>query len=70
MVDLHVKDAITNVLIPNFTQVTNNMHEELSQEILSGMVTLRKEIISWQSDALRGQEVGVLRNSFWIVFNH
>ncbi|KAF8522117.1 hypothetical protein BU17DRAFT_87217 [Hysterangium stoloniferum] len=56
MIDMHVKDAITNVLIPNFTQVTNNMHDELSREIHSEIVSLRKEIISWQSEALHGQE--------------
>lgn len=34
------------------------MHQELSHEIHAEMLNIKKEVIAWQSEALRGQEVG------------
>jgi hypothetical protein len=34
------------------------MHQELSREIHAEMLNIKKEVIAWQSEALRGQEVG------------
>jgi hypothetical protein len=33
------------------------MHQELSHEIHAEMLNIKKEVIAWQSEALRGQEV-------------
>lgn len=33
------------------------MHQELSREIHSEILNVKKEIITWQSEALKGQEV-------------
>ena len=59
VIEKHVKDAITNTLIPAYTQISSSMHQELSREIHSEILNLKKEVITWQSEALRGQEVGL-----------
>ena len=59
MIEKHVKDSITNTLIPAYTQISSKMHQELSREIHAEILNLKKEVITWQSDALRGQEVSV-----------
>jgi len=56
VIEKHVKDAITNTLIPAYTQISSSMHQELSREIHSEILNLKKEVITWQSEALRGQE--------------
>lgn len=57
LVEKHVKDAITKTLIPAYSQQSSSMHQELSREIRSEILDLKKEIVTWQSEALRGQEV-------------
>ena len=57
IVEKHVKDAITKTLIPTYSQQSSQMHQELSREIHGEILNLKKEIITWQSEALRGQEV-------------
>jgi hypothetical protein len=62
IIERHVKDAINKTLIPAYTAQSSAMHQELSREIHAEMLNLKKEVISWQSEALRGQEVCSL---FW-----
>ena len=57
LVERQVKDTITKSLIPAYTQQSSAMHQELSREIHSEILNLKKEVITWQSEALRGQEV-------------
>lgn len=57
LVEKHVKDAITKTLIPAYSQQSSSMHQELSREIHGEILNLKKEIVTWQSEALRGQEV-------------
>ena len=59
LVEKQVKETITKNLIPAYTQQSSGMHQELSHEIHSEVLNLKKEIITWQSDALRGQEVRI-----------
>ena len=58
IIERHVKDAITKTLIPAYQAQSSSMHQELSREIHAEMLNIKKEVISWQSEALRGQEVG------------
>lgn len=57
VIEKHVKDAISKTLIPAYSQQSAAMHQELSREMHSEILNLKKEIITWQSEALRGQEV-------------
>lgn len=59
LVERQVKDTITKSLIPAYTQQSSAMHQELSREIHSEILNLKKEVITWQTEALRGQEVRV-----------
>lgn len=61
LVERQVKETITKSLIPAYTQQSSAMHQELTREIHSEILNLKKEVITWQSDALRTQEV----NIFW-----
>jgi hypothetical protein len=58
IIERHVKEAINKTLIPAYTAQSSSMHQELSREIHAEMLNIKKEVISWQSEALRGQEVG------------
>jgi len=65
IIERHVKEAINKTLIPAYTAQSSSMHQELSHEIHAEMVNIKKEVIAWQSEALRGQEVGSpSRNQF------
>ena len=57
VIERHVKEAITKTLIPAYSQQSSTMHQELSREMQAEMLNIKKEVISWQSEALRGQEV-------------
>ncbi|KAH9966428.1 hypothetical protein BC827DRAFT_1175740 [Russula dissimulans] len=56
IIERHVKEAINKILIPAYTAQSSSMHQELSREIHTEMLNIKKEVIAWQSDALRGQE--------------
>ena len=57
LVERQVKETITKNLIPAYSQQSSSMHQELSREIHGEILNLKKEVITWQSEALRGQEV-------------
>ena len=59
LVERHVKDAISKTLIPAYQQTSSTMHMELSREISTEILSLKKEITAWQGEALRGTEVGL-----------
>lgn len=70
IVEKHVKDAITKTLIPTYSQQSSQMHQELSREIHGEILNLKKEIITWQSEALRGQEVRCPAMLVWRGLSH
>jgi hypothetical protein len=62
IIERHVKETITKTLIPAYAAESSAMHQEVSRELHTEILNLKKEVITWQSDALRGQEVSI---SFW-----
>ena len=52
VIERQVKESISKNLIPS-----SAMHQELSREIRSEILNLKKEVLAWQGDALRSQEV-------------
>ncbi|KAH7107770.1 hypothetical protein BKA62DRAFT_684399 [Auriculariales sp. MPI-PUGE-AT-0066] len=56
LVERHVKDAINKTLIPAYVQQSQTMQQELSRELHAEILGVKKEIITWQTDALKGQE--------------
>jgi len=57
LIERHVKDSINRVLIPSYQESTSEMYDQLYRLINEEILNLKKEIITWQSDALKGQEV-------------
>jgi hypothetical protein len=57
ILERQVTDSINNTLIPAYSAETAAMHREISRELRSEVMNLKKEVTSWQSDALRGHEV-------------
>ena len=58
VIERHVKEVVAKTLLPAYQAQTSSMHQELSNHIRSEVSNLKKDIISWQSDAFRTQEVG------------
>ena len=59
VIERHVKEAVTKTLLPAYQAQTSAMHQDLSSQLRSEVSNLKKDIISWQSDALRTQEVSL-----------
>lgn len=57
IIDRQVKETVSKTILPTYTQQSTHMHQELSREIRSEVQNLKKEVISWQSEALHKQEV-------------
>ena len=57
VIERHVKETVAKTLLPAYQAQTSAMHQDLSREIRSEVANLKKEIITWQSDAFRTQEV-------------
>ena len=57
LVERHVKDAINKTLIPAYMQQSQTMQQDLSRELHAEILNVKKEIITWQSDALKNQDV-------------
>ena len=51
-IERQVKETISKNMVPS-----SAMHQELSREIRSEILSLKKEVLTWQNEALRGQEV-------------
>lgn len=56
LIERHVKESITRVLIPSYQDSTSEMYDQLYREINEEILNLKKEIVTWQSEALKGQE--------------
>jgi hypothetical protein len=53
-------DPTSSMLETPYTAQSSSMHQESSHEIHAEVLNIKKEVISWQSEALRGQEVNWL----------
>ena len=62
VIERQVKESISKNLIPS-----SAMHQELSREIRSEILNLKKEVLAWQGDALRSQEVRQYRKGRGLV---
>ena len=66
IVERYVKETITKTLIPSYQAQSSAMHQDLQREIRSEVMGLKKEILTWQTEALRTQEVSVIDNSVYL----
>jgi hypothetical protein len=56
-IERYVKEAVSKTLVPAFQAQTTVMHQELAREMQNEIMGLKKDVISWQTEALRSQEV-------------
>ena len=59
IVERYVKETISKTLIPAYQAQSSAMHQDLQREIRSEVMGLKKEILTWQTEALRTQEVSI-----------
>lgn len=59
IVERYVKETISKTLIPAYQAQSAAMHQDLQREIRSEVMGLKKEILTWQTEALRTQEVSM-----------
>jgi len=59
IIERHVKEAMTKTLIPAYAAESTAMHQDLSRELHSELLSVKKEVVTWQSEALRGQEATI-----------
>ena len=57
VIERHVKETVANTLVPVYQARTTQMHQDLSHEIRTEIAGLKQEVISWQNDSFRKQEV-------------
>jgi hypothetical protein len=57
LIERNVKDTISKTFMPAFSQQSSSLHQELLRELRSEIHNVKKELIGWQNDAFRGQEV-------------
>lgn len=57
VIEHHVKDTVAKTLIPAYQAQSSVLHQDLTREIRTEITNLKKDVINWQSEALRGQEV-------------
>lgn len=55
VIEHHVKDTVAKTLIPASSAIC----QDLSREIHGEITNLKKDVINWQSEAFRGQEVRI-----------
>ncbi|CAL1704309.1 unnamed protein product [Somion occarium] len=59
IVERQVKETVSKVVVPTYTQQTAAMHQELSGQIHNEIQNLKKDVLSWQNEALHKQEVAI-----------
>jgi len=60
LIERNIKEVVTKTFLPAYSQQATAMHQELARELRSEIHNVKKELIGWQNDAFRGQEVCVI----------
>jgi signal recognition particle GTPase len=60
LVERQIKESFTKTLIPAFQQASQAMQVDLARDVSSELLGVKKEIITWQSEAIRSTEVSTI----------
>ena len=60
LVERQVRESFTKTLIPAYQQASQAMQADLARDMSSEILSVKKEIITWQSDAIRSAEVSTI----------
>ena len=59
VIERQMKDSVSKVLVPAYQAQTTLAHQEFTREMHAEMNNMKRDMINWQSEALRGQEVSL-----------
>jgi hypothetical protein len=57
LIERYIKDSVTKNIIPTYSQQTSAMHQDILREMRSEILNVKKDSMSWQTEAARSQEV-------------
>ena len=57
LIERYVKDSVTKTFLPAYSQQTSAMHQDILREMRAEILNVKKDSITWQTEAARGQEV-------------
>ncbi|KAG1835694.1 hypothetical protein EV424DRAFT_1358313 [Suillus variegatus] len=56
LIERYIKDAVTKNIIPTYSQQTSAMHQDILREMRAEILNVKKDSMSWQTEAARSQE--------------
>jgi len=57
LIERYVKDSVTKSFLPAYSQQTSAMHQDILREMRAEILNVKKDSMTWQTEAVRGQEV-------------
>lgn len=61
LIERYVKDTVSKSFVPAYSQQTSAMHQDILREMRTEILNVKKDSMTWQTEAARSQEV---RTSF------
>ncbi|KAG1723886.1 hypothetical protein EDB19DRAFT_1897994 [Suillus lakei] len=56
LIERYIKDSVTKNIIPTYSQQTSAMHQDILREMRAEILNVKKDSMSWQTEAARSQE--------------
>lgn len=56
LIERYVKDSVTKSFLPAYSQQTSAMHQDILREMRAEILNVKKDSMTWQTEAARGQE--------------
>jgi hypothetical protein len=60
LIERYIKESVTKNIIPTYSQQTSAMHQDILGEMRAEILNVKKDSMSWQTEAARSQEVSGL----------
>lgn len=57
LIERYVKDSVSKTFLPAYSQQTAAMHQDILREMRAEILNVKKDSITWQTEAARSQEV-------------
>lgn len=60
LIERYVKDTVSKTFVPAYSQQTSAMHQDILREMRTEILNVKKDSMTWQTEAARSQEVCAL----------
>jgi hypothetical protein len=57
LMERYVKEMISKAFVPAYSQQTSAMHQDILREMRTEILNVKKDSMTWQTEAARSQEV-------------